>query len=141
MENGKIMGLIGSALLFLGAFAPIVSIPFAGNQNYFQNGRGDGVVIVILAAISAVLALTGRLRGLWITGLASLAVVIFTFINFEVRISEMKSKMSTELADNPFRGLADLAVGSVQLQWGWAILVVGALLLLGAAASRPKAAT
>jgi hypothetical protein len=44
--------------------------------------------------------------------------------------------MSPELADNPFRGIAEAMAGSVQLQWGWAVLVVGSVLLLVAAFSR-----
>jgi hypothetical protein len=34
--------------------------------------------------------------------------------------------MATELAGNPFAGLATGMVESVQLQWGWALLVAGA---------------
>lgn len=132
------MGLIGAALLFFGAFAPIVSIPIAGSQNYFQNGHGDGVVIVVIAAIAAMLAIAARYKGLLFAGGAALAVLIFTFVNFQMRLSEMKDKMATDLAGNPFRGLADVAVGSVQLQWGWAVLVIGGLVLLGAGATSSR---
>ncbi len=47
--------------------------------------------------------------------------------------------METELKDNPFRGLADLAVQSVQLQWGWAVLVIGIAFLIVVAAMKDKA--
>ena len=43
-----------------------------------------------------------------------------------------------ELADNPFRGLADMAISSVQLQWEWALLVVGAALLIISVALKNK---
>jgi len=42
--------------------------------------------------------------------------------------------MESELAGTPFRGLADMAMQLVQLQWGWAILIVGAALVISAAA-------
>jgi hypothetical protein len=41
--------------------------------------------------------------------------------------------METKLAGNPFRGIADVAMQSVQIQWGWAVLIVGAGFLIAAA--------
>jgi len=137
METRQTVGLLGSLLLFLGVFAPIVSVPIIGSQNYFQNGSGDGVVIAILALLSVVTVFTRRYRALWWTGLASLGVLVFTFVTFQMKLSQLKQQMNTELADNPFKGLADVAVQSVQLQWGWAILVVGVVLVLVAAAMKP----
>ena len=40
-------GILGSILLFIGVFAPIISVPIVGNVNYFQNGKGDGVIVTI----------------------------------------------------------------------------------------------
>ena len=50
----------------------------------------------------------------------------------------MKKQMELELADNPFRDLADIALQSVQLQWGWALLIVGSVLLIVSAAMKDK---
>jgi len=47
--------------------------------------------------------------------------------------------MESELAGNPFRGLADMAMQSVQLQWGWALLIVGAALVIASAAIKDEA--
>jgi len=60
----------------------------------------------------------------------------FTLFNFQYRFSKMKAEMNKGLEDNPFRGLADLAVQSVQMQWGWAVLLVGGVMLLIAAGMR-----
>ena len=133
MNTRQILGLIGSIVLFIGVFTPIVSIPIMGNINYFQNGKGDGTLILILAVISLVLVLTKKYKGLWFTGLGSLAVMAFTFINFQVKLADMKSQMESELAGNPFRGLADMAMQSVQLQWVWALLIVGAGMVIASA--------
>lgn len=134
MNTKQLLGLIGSIILFIGVFAPIVSIPIMGNMNYFQNGKGDGTIVLVLAVVSLVLVLVKKYNGLWFTGLGSLAVMAFTFINFQMKMSEAKAQMETELAGNPFRGLADIAMQSVQLQWGWALLVVGAALVIASAA-------
>jgi hypothetical protein len=133
-----LIGLAGSIILFIGIFTPIVSVPIIGTLNYFQNGKGDGVIIMVLALVSVLLIIMGRYRGLWFTGIGSFGVLIFTFINFQVRMSQAKSAMERDLADNPFRGLGELALQSVQLQWGWAILVVGAALVITAAAMKEE---
>lgn len=139
MDTRKVIGLIGSAILFIGVFAPIMSAPIVGNINYFQNGEGDGVVILILAIISLILVLGGKYKGLWFTGIIALGVMLFTFVHFQSTMSQVKADIDSELTDNPFRGLADMAVHSVQLQWGWALLIVGAVLLIASAAMKDEA--
>lgn len=129
------MGWIGTLLLFVGVFTPIVSVPFMGNVNYFRNGEGDGVLVLILAGISAILLLKEKLRGLYFTAGLSLAVMLFSFFNFQSGMSQARAEMENDLAGNPFRGLADMAMESVQLQWGWAVLLVGVGLQLACARS------
>ena len=138
MKTKQLLGLIGSIVLFVGVFTPIVSVPIVGNMNYFQNGKGDGTIVLILAIISLVLVLANKYKGLWFTGIGSLGVVLFAFINFQSKMSQAKADMDAELAGNPFRGLADMAMQSVQLQWGWALLIVGAALVIASAASKEK---
>lgn len=138
MATKQNLGLIGSIVLFVGVFAPIVSVPLIGNMNYVQNGRGGGVFIMILAAISLILVLKKRYGGLWLTGIVSLVLMAFTFIRFQIKMSDAQKQMAADLAGNPFRGIADAAMQSVQLQWGWAVLVVGAGLLIASAAIKDE---
>jgi hypothetical protein len=138
MKTKQLLGLIGSIVLFIGVFTPIVSVPIMGNMNYFQNGKGDGTLVLILAVISLGLALANKYKGLWFTGIGSLVVMLFTFINFQSTMSQAKADMESELAGNPFRGLADMAMQSVQLQWGWALLIVGAALVIASAAMKEE---
>ena len=129
----QILGLVGSALLFIGVFTPIISLPIVGSVNYLQNGRGDGVIILILAIISVFLTLTNRYRFLLFTGAGSLAVLVFTFITFQMRISQMQSQMKQGMADNPFSGFGDAMLSTVQIQWGWAVLLIGAVIVTSTA--------
>lgn len=129
-DKKQIIGIIGSIILFVGVFMPIVSVPIMGSINYFQNGKGDGIFIIGLALASLVLTLTKRYKWLWLTGMGSLGVMIYTYINFQAKVSDLTSQMNTELADNPFKELATTAVQSVQIQWGVAVLIVGAALLI-----------
>jgi len=133
-EKKQTFGLIGSVMLFIGVFTPLISLPIVGSTNYFMNGRGDGTIVLILAVISFLLVLTKKYKGLWFTGFASLGVMFFTFVNFQSKMSEAKATMQAQLAGNPFAGLGDLAMQSVQLQWGWTILIIGAVLIISGAA-------
>lgn len=133
MQLKRILGLSGSALLFLGVFMPIVSIPLLANINYFQNGKGDGILIIFLAIISFVLVLMEKYINLLITGFISLAVMTYTFITFQNRLAQASSQMQKQLENNPFKDLANVALKSVQLQWGCAVLIIGVVLLISAA--------
>lgn len=126
------VGIIGAVVLFIGAFLPIVSMPMVGSINYFQNGEGDGVILVVLALITVILALLGKAKWLWTTGLASVGLLLFTFARFRGSLSNMREQMNQELEGNPFQGIADVAMESIQLQLGWAVLLLGALLVAGA---------
>ena len=134
----QLLGLIGCAVLFIGVFAPIVSMPIMGNMNYFQNGKGDGVIVLVLVVFSLILVLLKKFKGLWFTGLGSMAIMTFTFINFQMALDNTKTQMETELVGNPFRGIADMAMQSIQIQWGWALLIIGAVLLIASAAIKEK---
>jgi hypothetical protein len=129
----QLLGLIGSAVLFVGVFAPIISLPIMGNMNYFQNGKGDGTIILVLAVISFIFVLLKMFWVLWFTGMGSIALLFFTFFNFQKIFTDINTQTGTELAGNPFGGLADIAMQSVQIQWGWALLIIGAALLIASA--------
>ena len=131
----KLLGILGSIILFIGVFMPIVSAPIVGSLNYYQNGKGDGIVIITFAFVTILLTLGNKYKGLWITGLGSLGILGFSYYNINSTISAAKEMMNKELSGNPFRGLADTAMQSFQIQWGWAILIVGAVLVISAAIS------
>lgn len=149
----QLMGMIGSIILIVGVFTPIFRVPIIslpslpgiedlsnyflmGNLNYIQYAEGDGKIILILAAISLILVLIKKYEGLWFTGLGSIGVLLFTFIDFQSRRSQVIANMEWELAGSPFRGLADIAMQYVELQWGWALLIVGATLIIASAAMK-----
>jgi len=131
---GKFLGILGSIILSTGVFAPIISVPITGDFNYFNNGTGDGVILIILAIISLVITLKENFKLLWWTGIASLGVITIGLINFYWRISQLKLQIDEKLDGNMFQGIADVATQSIQLQWGWVILIIGTALILAAAA-------
>ena len=56
LEVEAILALVAACILFVGVFLPALHIPLSGPVNYFQNGRGDGVLIIVLAVAAATLA-------------------------------------------------------------------------------------
>ena len=136
LDLQQVLGLLGCVVLFLGVFAPIVRLPIVGTLNYFQNGKGDGVIILLLAAISLVLIILRRREWLWLTGLGSLGMLVSALGNLVWAISRVQSQIETELAGNLFGGLVQALFESIQIEWGWAILILGTGLVLAAAVQR-----
>lgn len=117
---------------------PLIKFPIVGDINYFNNGKGDGVIVLVLALISLACVILNRCKFLWFTGTGSflmLFVTLFTFLN---KMSQARADMEFQLSGNPFRGLADMAIQSIQLQWGWAMLVIGSSLLILSAAIKEQ---
>ena len=140
MERKQSLAIAGCVSLFLGAFAPIVSLPVVGNLNYFQNGKGDGSLILVFVAVSLISALAKNYQWMRLMGIASLGLEFYTFFTFLNRMDELKSKLSQDLNGNPFKGLADIVMQSAQLQWGWVFLFLGSGLLIYASSigSKPQ---
>jgi len=130
MNKKQIMGFLGSIFLFIGVFAPLIRMPILGNMNYIQSGKGDGIIIIFLAVISFILTIIKKYKGLWFTGIGSLGVIAFTFINLQIIMTTAKAQIETELAENLFKGVADLLMQSVQLQYGWVFLIIGVILII-----------
>jgi len=137
MSQGQIVGLVGAALLIIGAFLPILSLP-TGDVTYFKNGEGDGVFLLIFGVIALIFSLSNYLLILYAMGGLSLLLVGYDLVNSWQKINHMKSQMDAELEGNPFRGFADLAMESVQLQWGWAVMILGGVLVLFAPSLETK---
>ena len=129
----RVVGLAGCVILALGVFVPIIKLPIVGSMNYFNNGSGDGVFILGGAVVSLVLILANKYKALFVTSLASLGLLAYALFNFINQMAEIKTQMAESLAGNPFAGLGDLAMQSVQLEWGWIVLIVGAVLLMASA--------
>ena len=104
-------------MLLLGTFAPIMAGPLGVSANLFGNGETDGALVLVFAAATLVLALVKRYELLWFTGLGSLGVIVFDFFDARSRIA----------------GLEGIAQNFLRLEWGWAVLFIGAGLVLAAA--------
>lgn len=78
MLKKQILGIIGAISLLIGVFAPMIKISLIGTISFFENNKFAGILIVIIALISLFFIFTKRLRFLWLSGVASLAVMGYT---------------------------------------------------------------
>lgn len=129
MSTKRVIGLIGSILLIIGAFSPVVKIPIIGTLNYVNNGHGDGVIILALGIVSIVLVLFEKYNPLVFTGIGSFGVMTFTYFNIQNLLKDSQAQLHRDLMGNPFKGLAEGVLNAVQIEWGFALVLVGALLL------------
>ncbi len=125
----------GAALLIAGLFAPIITLPILGSINLFNNASNEtAIIIVVLAAAAAWLAVREHTEDAIWPGFAAGAILLYVFARIQYGLSKMRASLTEGLEGNPFAGLAQTALGSVQLQWGWLVLAAGAGLIIYAGA-------
>lgn len=126
----KSLGLLGSTLLTISVFFPIISIPIAGKLNYFRNGEGDGVLILLLAATSIYFVFRGTANRLIYTGGAALGILCFTLLHFLYRFRELKADTAKAVEGNIFGGVAQAMIQSIDFEWGWIFLFFSAIIVI-----------
>lgn len=125
------LAFAGAGALTAGLFLPIVTMPFVGNVNLFNNGTNwIALGLLALAVASAMLALQNRESDVLVPGLGAAGALIYKFAMLQYSIAQMRNSVATELKDNPFASIAQSAVGAVQIQWGWLVLATGAGILI-----------
>jgi len=129
----KILAFAGAGILFIGVFCPFMTMG-GFSLDCFDKGKGVGVTILLLAGTSAGCALVGELKFLWFTGITAIWLPGFDVMQFLMRKSEAKRA----LRDSPFGDLAGETMNQMSVGWGFAILLVGALLVVSAAAKPVK---
>lgn len=131
MDDYRRIGFLGAAVLATGTMCPLVSLPIVGSVSYLANGAGDGQFMLGFAAIIALATWLG-----W-RYLAMVAVVLSGFLLLLAygRMQSALAEMRADLADNPFAGLV---AATVQLQWGWLVMLAGIVLSAIAASRMPR---
>lgn len=118
-DFGRGLALLGAVLLAIGVFLPVANLPIIGSINFFGAGNRDGVFLLAFAILGAIFALTARSWVLF-AALLSLAFLGWKFISFQQGFDRA----------GEFGRL-------IELGWGWAPMVIGALLMLWGALYPP----
>ena len=131
-DRRQMLGLAGAALLIIGTFLPLVTMPIVGSLNYFLNGKGDGIYVVGYGLLAILFTLIKRYKLLWIPALLAIAQLTFALINFNQKLADATAMLEGNIFG---QGLA----ASVHLDWAWIVLYAGAALLVVAATRKEPA--
>lgn len=140
MENNK-LGLVGSALLVAGLFAPIFTVAFGGTFN-FLGGNAMLVSLSILAfgCIGIFACARNEVSRIAWAGFGSLVLLLSSFALAQYRFAQIRARFEEQIADNPFAQSARESFKSPQIEWGWLVLLVGAALVIYASLNERKTA-
>lgn len=132
MSPRLLFNIIGATALCLGPFLPLVHVPILGDVNYFQNGKGDGAWV--LGAGVVALALAGLpspwFRLVILCGLLSFVIVTYDVLNFHEKMEDAKASLQREGGTNPGAKLGSAMLETVQIQYGVAVMALGAMALI-----------
>lgn len=140
MRVYQILGILGVALLVVGVFAPFMSIKIEKENldlveksiglkieaslksvSFFEDELGK--IVLGIAIGSLIVLMVNFPRLLWLSGLASIGIMVFTYIS----IKNIKTANEISNTKAIFLKMADY-------DWGWIALCAGALLLVISAA-------
>ncbi|MDH0032005.1 MULTISPECIES: zinc ribbon domain-containing protein [unclassified Acinetobacter] len=130
LTKQQLMGLIGALLLFIGVFMPVASLPIMGPVTMLVGGNIDGYLILGLSIVSIIVIFMHQFRALLLTGGISLAILLFKLYQFISKFRDAKKEVVSSLEGNPFASMAGTLIDSVQIQFGWAVLVVASVILI-----------
>ena len=134
--NNKILGIVGSALLIVGIFLPIVSLMGFG-ISYFDGIKAapaqaiTGVGVCLMGVVGLILALTNKYRMLILPGIIALGILILDFFRLKSSFSATAAgeEMPPELAS------------AVSIGWGMYVMIIGAIILIIAGVMKSAAPT
>jgi hypothetical protein len=138
----KILALVGVAVIVVGLFLPIMSLPIVGSVNMLLpgGGIGDGIFVLVFALVGAGLALVGQVRHVIWPALASLAFIGWKFFQLKGAVDAGRDQVMAQGGADYVAAYGD----AIQMNYlGWAVLCIGSIVLLVAgimAWTGPKAA-
>ncbi len=122
VNKRQMIGYAGVAILAMGVFMPVYSLPLFGSFSYFAVSNIAGIVMLVLAVASAVIISIKKYKLLYVTGFLSLLLMVFSFLTLQSTLSFVTSGLKNSV-------LGNLLASSIQLQWGWIILLIGSIVI------------
>jgi hypothetical protein len=129
----KCIAVVGSLLLAIAPFAPFISVPVLGRFTLFYQGKGDGVILIVVSLVAMGLSLFGRYEFLWVSGALGLFEIGNLFYFFYQRLPEIIENYNSETKGNQFGFIGNITLSRVDADWGVMVLLLGTLATLGVA--------
>jgi hypothetical protein len=125
------------ALLVISLALPIVQMPIVGSQNVFGMSDGTAYWFLGAAVLAGIAVFLKRYRLLAIPGVLVLGTTLYYVYHFNA----IKHEATASLQGNIFSGLAQGLLGTIQLQYGIAVILVAGAALATASFMTRDAAT
>lgn len=126
----RLFAIIGSALLALGIFMPFLGVRYFKDQTYWQLSQTGAIILIALAVISIVIALYRKFSWLYITGGGALGLLVYSIQQVETKKAGMLADVTQSLNGSPLKGLGTGFVKSLDYRYGWAVMLLGAVILI-----------
>jgi len=126
----RIAAVVGGLLMAVGVFVPMLSIPVLRDDSYFHLSPGGAAIILALGGLSVLIAVVGRFRLLYITGMLALGLLIYTYFEVQQRKSSAQSDLRERVIDTPLKNLSRGLISSVGLRFGWPMMMLGAAIIV-----------
>ena len=121
MQTGFILGIIGSLLLMIGVFVPVISIPAYGGISLFQIQQPVAVSLLILGGLHLVFCIRKMAWGLYVTKIGILIAIGFGIFRGWDKIT------------GHVGFFASLVKPVAKAHWGTGLLAAGILIVMAAA--------
>lgn len=132
--SAMVIVIVGAVLLGAGVFLPLVKAPLIGTFTLIGPGEYHRAVMFVPGVIALVLALLGHTKhALW-PGLVSLGAIGFGFYKVQESIDRFQDRIDLKFGDGALGKITGKASQLVELQIGWAVLVLGAVLIIAGGA-------
>ena len=143
MRVKQFVSFIGSLILIIGIFMPLLSIPMLGiSMSYFDVNKNESILILLFVLISIIVTILNRYKYLWISIFGILLTLSYTFWNIHNKKADFESLIGGNMDDNPMggflQGFMELAINSVKIEWGWIIIILGVIAYIFASVLRDK---
>lgn len=135
-------GVGGAALCAAGTFLPVYSTETYGSSSLWGISSSASLLILVLAVAGAMFALLNKKQQLLLVGLSIMALVTFTFIHYQMSLSDIRSGVVGDFADSPFHSMASdtsnplaafdsrkIMAESRQEFWSWAACFLGSTMM------------
>lgn len=119
MKRSQLILLVLSCVLAISVFMPVITIPFLGTVSYFRNGKGDGMIVLILAAIAAIMCFTKYAKWVLVPGVIALAIAGVFYINFNDNMGKLSAGANADSY-----GLVNAMTQTISLSYGFIIMVL-----------------
>ena len=109
---------------------PFLGVRYFKDQTYWQLSQSGAIILIALAVVSIVIALFRKFGLLYLTGGGALGLLVYAIQQVETRKAGMLADVTQSLSGSPLKGLGTGFVKSLDYRYGWAVMLLGAVILI-----------